>query len=83
MVRLFGPPTAHWIVVPAPLIVNVELPPVNVPPVTETLPLVVAASAPRLSVPPLIGAAVIIAIGLVCARYLRHRRRDVGVAEGV
>ncbi len=28
-----------------------------------------------LSVPPLLGAAVIIAVGLVCARYLRHRRQ--------
>jgi predicted MFS family arabinose efflux permease len=28
------------------------------------------------SAPPLAGAAVIIAVGLVCARFLRHRRRD-------
>jgi predicted MFS family arabinose efflux permease len=28
------------------------------------------------SAPPLLGAAVIIAVGLVCARFLRHRRRD-------
>jgi predicted MFS family arabinose efflux permease len=33
------------------------------------------------SAPPLLGAAVIIAVGLVCARFLRHRRRD-GLAEG-
>jgi hypothetical protein len=37
----------------------------------------------RLSVPRLIGAAVVLVIGLVCARYLRHRRRDPGLAEGV
>ena len=36
-----------------------------------------------LSVPPLIGAGVILIIGVVCARYLRHRRRDPGLAEGV
>jgi predicted MFS family arabinose efflux permease len=35
-----------------------------------------------LSMPPLIGAGVIVVIGLVCARYLRHRRRESGVAEG-
>jgi predicted MFS family arabinose efflux permease len=34
-----------------------------------------------LRVPPLIGAGVILAIGVVCARYLRHRR-DRGLAEG-
>jgi predicted MFS family arabinose efflux permease len=28
------------------------------------------------SAPPLLGAAVIIAVGLVCARFLRHQRRD-------
>ena len=33
------------------------------------------------SVPPLLGAAVILAIGLVCARFLRHRRRDLGPVE--
>jgi len=33
-------------------------------------------------VPPLIGAAVIAAVGLVCARYLRHRRPGVTLAEG-
>jgi predicted MFS family arabinose efflux permease len=33
------------------------------------------------SAPPLLGAAVIIVIGLVCARYLRHRR-DLRLAEG-
>jgi predicted MFS family arabinose efflux permease len=33
-------------------------------------------------VPPLIGAAVILAIGLVCARLLRHRRRGLDLAEG-
>ena len=35
-----------------------------------------------IGVPPLIGAAVILAIGLVCARLLRHRRRGLGLAEG-
>jgi predicted MFS family arabinose efflux permease len=34
------------------------------------------------SVPPLIGAAVIIAIGLICARLLRHRRRNPALADG-
>lgn len=34
------------------------------------------------SVPPLFGAGVIIAIGLVCARFLRHRGRAEGLAEG-
>lgn len=34
------------------------------------------------SVPPLIGAAVIIAIGLVCARLLRHRRQNSALAGG-
>jgi predicted MFS family arabinose efflux permease len=33
-----------------------------------------------LSVPPLIGAAVMAVIGLVCARLLRHRRQDPGLA---
>jgi DHA1 family inner membrane transport protein len=32
--------------------------------------------------PPLMGAAVILVIGLVCARYLRHRRPGVTLAEG-
>jgi predicted MFS family arabinose efflux permease len=33
--------------------------------------------------PPLyLGAGIILMIGLVCARLLRHRRRDVGLAEG-
>ena len=35
-----------------------------------------------LSVPPLIGAAVIIAIGLTCARLLRHRRQNPALADG-
>jgi DHA1 family inner membrane transport protein len=35
-----------------------------------------------LSVPPLIGAAVIIAIGLTCARLLRHRRQNPALAGG-
>jgi len=34
------------------------------------------------SPPMFLGAAVIIAIGLVCARFLRHRRRVAGLAEG-
>ncbi len=34
------------------------------------------------SAPLFVGAAVIIAIGLICARYLRHRWRDGGLAEG-
>jgi predicted MFS family arabinose efflux permease len=34
------------------------------------------------SVPPLIGAAVIIAIGLTCARLLRHRRQNPALADG-
>jgi predicted MFS family arabinose efflux permease len=34
-----------------------------------------------LSAPPLIGAGVIVIIGLVCARFLRHRRQGPGVAE--
>jgi len=34
------------------------------------------------SVPPLIGAAVIIAIGLICARLLRHRRQNPALADG-
>jgi predicted MFS family arabinose efflux permease len=33
-------------------------------------------------VPPLIGAGVILIIGLVCARFLRHRRREPGLADG-
>ena len=33
-------------------------------------------------VPPLIGAVVIAAVGLVCARFLRHRRQGVTIAEG-
>jgi predicted MFS family arabinose efflux permease len=33
-------------------------------------------------VPPLIGAVVILVIGLICARLLRHRRRDLGLVEG-
>jgi predicted MFS family arabinose efflux permease len=32
--------------------------------------------------PPLLGAAVILVIGLVCARFLRHRRRGLTLAEG-
>ena len=35
-----------------------------------------------LSVPPLIGAGVILAVGLVCARFLRHRRPGVTIAKG-
>ena len=35
-----------------------------------------------LSVPPLLGAGVIVSIGLVCARFLRHRRPGPGLAEG-
>jgi DHA1 family inner membrane transport protein len=35
-----------------------------------------------LSEPLLIGSAVILAVGLVCARYLRHRRRDLVAGEG-
>jgi MFS transporter, DHA1 family, inner membrane transport protein len=31
---------------------------------------------------PLIGAAVIVVVGLVCAKFLRHRGRDWGLAEG-
>jgi predicted MFS family arabinose efflux permease len=34
------------------------------------------------SKPPLLSAAVILVIGLVCARFLRHRRRDPGLVEG-
>jgi predicted MFS family arabinose efflux permease len=34
-----------------------------------------------ISIPPLIGAGVIVAVGLVCARFLRHRRA-LGLAEG-
>ena len=32
--------------------------------------------------PPLVGAAVILVIGLVCARFLRHRRAGLTLAEG-
>jgi MFS transporter, DHA1 family, inner membrane transport protein len=35
-----------------------------------------------LSEPLLIGAAVILAVGLVCARFLRHRRPGLAIAEG-
>jgi predicted MFS family arabinose efflux permease len=35
-----------------------------------------------ISVPPLIGAGVILAIGLVCARLLRHRRPISALVEG-
>jgi predicted MFS family arabinose efflux permease len=35
-----------------------------------------------LRAPPLAGAAVILVIGLVCARLLRHRRRDADLADG-
>jgi predicted MFS family arabinose efflux permease len=35
-----------------------------------------------LAPPPLIGAAVILVVGLVCARFLRHRRQGVHLAEG-
>jgi predicted MFS family arabinose efflux permease len=31
---------------------------------------------------PLIGAVVILIIGLICARYLRHRRPGLALAEG-
>ena len=34
------------------------------------------------AVPPLIGAVVILVIGLVCARLLRHRRREPALVEG-
>jgi predicted MFS family arabinose efflux permease len=34
------------------------------------------------SEPLLIGAAVILIVGVVCARYLRHRRHDLGLGEG-
>jgi DHA1 family inner membrane transport protein len=34
------------------------------------------------SEPLLIGAAVILAVGLVCARFLRHRRHGLSLAEG-
>jgi predicted MFS family arabinose efflux permease len=34
------------------------------------------------SAPPLLGAGVILVIGLICARFLRHRRKDGGLAEG-
>jgi hypothetical protein len=33
-------------------------------------------------VPPLIGAGVILVIGVVCARRLRHRRPGPGLVEG-
>lgn len=36
-----------------------------------------------LSVPPLIGAGVILVIGVVCARFLRHRGRGLDLAEGL
>ena len=32
--------------------------------------------------PPLLGAAVILVIGFVCAHFLRHRRRGLTLAEG-
>lgn len=35
-----------------------------------------------ISVPPLLGAAVIVAVGLTCARLLRHRRQNPGLAGG-
>ena len=35
-----------------------------------------------LSVPPLIGAGVIVVIGLVCAKFLRHRRPGLDIGEG-
>ena len=35
-----------------------------------------------ISVPPLLGAAVIVVIGLVCARLLRHRRQNPALARG-
>ncbi len=35
-----------------------------------------------LSEPPLIGAAMILSVGLFCARFLRHRRHGVTVGEG-
>jgi predicted MFS family arabinose efflux permease len=35
-----------------------------------------------ISVPPLIGAVVIVVIGLVCARFLRLRRREPALADG-
>jgi predicted MFS family arabinose efflux permease len=34
------------------------------------------------SAPPLLGAAVILVIGLICARFLRHRRKAEGLVEG-
>jgi DHA1 family inner membrane transport protein len=34
-----------------------------------------------LSAPPLIGAGVIVIVGLVCARFLRHRRQGPGLAD--
>jgi predicted MFS family arabinose efflux permease len=34
------------------------------------------------SKPPLVGAVVILIIGIVCARYLRHRRREPSLPEG-
>jgi predicted MFS family arabinose efflux permease len=34
-----------------------------------------------LSLPPLLGAIVIVTIGLVCSRFLRHRRQGPGLAE--
>ena len=35
-----------------------------------------------LHIPPLFGAVVIVVVGLVCARFLRHRRREPVVADG-
>ncbi len=35
-----------------------------------------------LHIPPLFGAVVIVIVGLVCARFLRHRRREPGLADG-
>jgi hypothetical protein len=35
-----------------------------------------------ISVPPLIGTGVILVIGVVCARLLRHRRSGPGLVEG-
>jgi MFS transporter, DHA1 family, inner membrane transport protein len=34
------------------------------------------------TIPPLVGAVVIVAIGLVCAHFLRHRRQGPGLVEG-
>jgi predicted MFS family arabinose efflux permease len=35
------------------------------------------------SIPPLIGAGVVLVIGMVCARFLRHRRHGLTLADGV